>query len=276
MNNNLHATSIRKVQRYWDQRPCNIRHSDLPVGSKEYFNEVEKRKYKVEPHIPGFADFSAWKGKKVLEIGCGIGTDTISFARAGAHVTAVDISRKSLSLAEKRANVFGLNKKIRFYKANAEELSKTVKPQIFDLIYSFGVIHHTPHPEKVINEIRKYAGKNTVIKIMIYHKFSWKVFWILINFGRGAFWKMSRLVREHSEAAFGSPVTFIYSRKDAENLLKGFKVRQMKVDHIFPYEINEYKKYRYRKIWYFRYMPLPVFRLLEKRFGWHLLVTANS
>ncbi len=99
---------IDKVQGYWDARPCNIRHSQKPVGSEEYFHEVEFRKYRVEPHIPEFAEFPRWQGKKVLEIGCGIGTDTINFARHGAEVTAVDLSSKSLEVASQRARVFGL------------------------------------------------------------------------------------------------------------------------------------------------------------------------
>jgi 2-polyprenyl-3-methyl-5-hydroxy-6-metoxy-1,4-benzoquinol methylase len=91
--------SIADVQRYWDARPCNIRHSAKPVGSREYFDEVEARKYFVEPHIPGFADFERWRGKKVLEIGCGIGTDTINFARHGAEVTVAELSDESLKVA---------------------------------------------------------------------------------------------------------------------------------------------------------------------------------
>lgn len=118
--------SIEKVKEYWDKRPCNIRHSLAPVGTRQYFDEVEARKYFVEPHIPLFAEFEKWRGKKVLEIGCGIGTDTINFARAGATVTAVELSERSLELAKRRAEVYGLANKIKFYLGNAEELSKFV------------------------------------------------------------------------------------------------------------------------------------------------------
>src|SRR5512132_4374144 len=119
-------TPIQKVREYWNSRPCNIRHSPQPVGTREYFNEVEARKYFVEFHIPRFAEFDRWKGKKVLEIGCGIGTDTISFARAGAQVTAVDLTEKSLEVARQRAKVFGFEDRIRFIQANAEKLSDSV------------------------------------------------------------------------------------------------------------------------------------------------------
>src|SRR5205809_1710992 len=116
-------TSIDRVREYWNRRPCNLRHSLEPVGTREYFDQVEARKYLVEPHIPGFAQHARWAGKKVLELGCGIGTDTMNFARAGAQVTAVDLSTASLELARRRAEVFGLEDRIRFVEANAERLS---------------------------------------------------------------------------------------------------------------------------------------------------------
>jgi 2-polyprenyl-3-methyl-5-hydroxy-6-metoxy-1,4-benzoquinol methylase len=114
---------IEQVKDFWDRRPCNIRHSPKRVGTREYFDEVEARKYFVEPHIPHFAQFERWKGKRVLEIGCGIGTDTINFARHGAYVTAVELSEKSLEIARQRAEVYGLQNHIRFYLGNAEELT---------------------------------------------------------------------------------------------------------------------------------------------------------
>lgn len=268
-------TSIKKVQEYWDKRPCNICHSTSQFGTKKYFNEVESRKYFVEPHIPEFAGFNNWKGKKVLEVGCGIGTDTINFARAGAKVTAVELSKESLKIAKQRAKVFNLQNNIKFFLANAEELSKAVPKQSFDLIYSFGVIHHSPHPEKIIKEIKKYTHKNTIVKIMVYHRYAWKVFWILFKYGKGAFWKLDQLIADNSEAATGSPVTYIYSKKQAKELLSGFKVMESKVEHIFPYSIPEYVKYQYKKVWYFRVLPQYLFRYLETQLGWHLLITAK-
>ncbi len=94
--------SIDAIREFWDGRPCNVRHSPSAVGTKQYFDEVERRKYFVEPHIPVFAEFDRWKGKRVLEVGCGIGTDTMNFARAGAEVSAVDAR---LGLAQARLDL---------------------------------------------------------------------------------------------------------------------------------------------------------------------------
>ncbi len=98
---------IDRVKEFWDKRPCNIKHSPKPIGTKEYFDEVEKRKYFVEPHIPKFAQFERWRGKKVLEIGCGIGTDAVNFAHAGADLTVVELSEKSLEICKKDSRFMG-------------------------------------------------------------------------------------------------------------------------------------------------------------------------
>jgi len=265
---------IEEVKRYWNDRPCNIRHSEKEIGTREYFDEVETKKYFVEPHIPSFADFYSWSGKKVLEIGCGIGTDTISFARAGALVTAVDVSEKSLELAKKRAEIFGL-KNIEFYQANAENLQDVVPIQKYDLVYSFGVIHHTPHPENVLKAIEPYINKRSIIKIMVYHKVSWKVLWILLKYGKGAFWKLDSLIAKYSEAQTGCPITFSYTKRSVKKLMEDFHILEYRVEHIFPYSIPEYKQNTYKRVWYFRYLPVFIFHWWEKKIGWHLCVTAR-
>jgi SAM-dependent methyltransferase len=269
------AGSLREqVRAYWNRRPCNIRHSTKPVGTREYFDEVEARKYFVEPHIPAFADFERWKGKKVLEIGCGIGTDSINFARAGAHLTAVDISDESLDLCKKRFEAFGLD--AQFYRGDAEELSRFVPIEKYDLIYSFGVIHHTPHPEKVMEQLEQYCGPDTELRIMVYSKWSWKVLWIILAYGKGAFWRSDELVRTYSEAQTGCPVTFYYSRRAVrDGLMRDYDVVSITKDHIFPYRIDKYVKFQYEWVWYLRWMPLPAFRWLEKRMGWHTLIRAR-
>jgi ubiquinone/menaquinone biosynthesis C-methylase UbiE len=231
----------------------------------------------VESHIPRFAEFARWKGKKVLEIGCGIGTDTISFAKAGAQVTAVDLTEKSLEVARQRAKVFGFEDRVRFIQANAEKLSDYVPVEKYDLIYSFGVIHHTPHPGAVLDQLRKYAGPDTTVKIMVYNRWSWKVLWVLFVYGKFQFWKLDKLIATYSEAQTGCPVTYSYSRTQGRQWLAdhGFETTGVMVDHIFPYSIPEYVKYEYRKVWYFRMLPNFLFRAIERAFGWHLCLTAR-
>ena len=269
------SVSLEAVRDYWDRRPCNIRHSPKPVGSLEYFEEVTARKYFVEPHIPGFAEFERWNGKKVLEIGCGIGTDTIQFARHGANVTAVELSEASLQIARQRADVCGVGDRIRFYSGNAEELTRIVPVELYDLVYSFGVIHHTPRPQRVIEQVRSYVRSGSTVKLMVYHRNSWKVLWILLSYGKGRFWRLRELVAHHSEAQTGCPITYVYSRRELGELLRPLSLGEveMHVDHIFPYRIPDYVQYRYRRMWYFRIMPSGLFRRLERRFGWHLCVT---
>jgi len=269
--------TISDVQRYWDARPCNIRHSTKPIGSQEYFDEVEGRKYFVEPHIPRFAEFDRWAGKRVLEVGCGIGTDSINFARAGADLTAVDLSPESLRIAEQRAEVMGVADRITFRQANAEELTSVVEGP-FDLVYSFGVVHHTPHPERALTEIRALAAPGGTLKLMVYNRRSWKVFWILAFEGRGRFWNADELIAKHSEAQTGCPITFTYTRREARELVErsGFAVKDVWVDHVFPYRVRDYVDYRYVREPYFRWMPEPLFRAFERRFGWHLMIDAEA
>jgi len=272
-NSAFTGVPIEDVRRYWDNRPCNVRHSTLPVGSREYFDQVEARKYFVEPHIPAFAQFDRWKGKRVLEIGCGIGTDTINFARAGAQIVACDLSAESIKIASKRAEVFDLVEHITFVNTNAE-LMEGVPDGPFDLVYSFGVIHHTPNPSMVLTSARRRMSDGSALKVMVYNRHSWKVAGIVLGHGKGRFWRADELIAEQSEAQTGCPVTFSYTRRSVHDLIEpaGFRVDEVKVDHIFPYQVKEYVEYRYKRRLPFRVMPGSVMRDLESRLGWHLLV----
>ena len=266
--------TLKDVKNYWNNRPCNIRHSKKEIGSKEYFNDVEHRKYFVEYHIPKFAEFDKWKGKKVLEIGCGIGTDSINFVKAGAKLTCIELSEKSLELCKKRFEVFGLTAD--FYSGNAEELSKVVPIEEYDLIYSFGVIHHTPTPQNVFNEIKKYMNENTEVRIMMYAKHSWKTFEFFIRNGYKFNFNLNKTIQYYAEAQLDCPVAYTYTKKELINLLETdnhFKITSVRKDHIFPYVIKDYINHIYNKKTIIKLIPKSVFIYLESILGWHWLIT---
>ena len=252
--------SLETVRDYWNRRPCNLRHGTAPIGTREFFDQVEARKYMVEPHIPGFSKFENWKGKKVLEIGCGLGTAAVSFARAGADYTAIELSDESLKLARQRFAVYGL--KGRFYSGNAEELSKVVPVEKYDLVYSFGVIHHAPHPENIVAEVRRYMGPQSEFRLMLYAKESWKNIMIEAGF-------------DQPEAQSGCPIAFTYTHDEVRALLQDYAVTEIRQEHIFPYVVEKYVRYEYELQPWFKAMPKEMFRALERALGWHTLITAQ-
>lgn len=257
----LGVPSIDQVRTYWDRRPCNIRHSSKEVGSREYFDEVEARKYFVEPHIPGFADFSRWRGKRVLEVGCGIGTDAVNFVRNGAEYVGIELSKASLDLAKKRFEVFGLKGDLR--EMDAEKLADEFPSETMDLVYSFGVIHHTPHPRAAIENMRTVIRRDGELRIMLYAKRSWKA-------------SMIEAGLDQPEAQSGCPIAYMYDEADIRELLKDFfEPIEIRQEHIFPYMVERYINYEYVKEPYFAEMPERIFRALEKNFGWHMLITAR-
>jgi 2-polyprenyl-3-methyl-5-hydroxy-6-metoxy-1,4-benzoquinol methylase len=120
-------TEIDSVYKYWNDRPCNIYHSNKEFGTKEYFEEVTKRKYYVESHIPNFAEFEKYKNKNVLEIGCGIGTAAQSFIENGANYYGRDLTEKSVEITKLRMNIFDLSATI--FQANIENIEDFLQIQ---------------------------------------------------------------------------------------------------------------------------------------------------
>lgn len=257
--NQVPEPTLEDVRAYWNRRPCNIRHSTQPIGTIEYFQEVEARKYFVEPHIPGFADFGRWAGKRVLEIGCGIGTDAVNFQRAGADYTGIDLSEESLAIARKRFDVFGLEG--RLIHGDGERLAETLAGEQFDLVYSFGVIHHTPQPLAIIRQVRQLVRPDGEFRLMIYARNSWKDIMIEAGF-------------DQPEAQSGCPIALTYTHDEAARLLEGFRIDEIRQDHIFPYVVEKYRAYDYELQPWIAAMPPGMFRALEQRLGWHLLIRA--
>lgn len=251
-----------RSKEFWDRRPCNIKHSSLEVGTKEYFDGVEEKRYFVEPHILKFAEFARWEGKRVLEIGCGIGTDGVNFARHGADYTGLELSEVSLNLTKQRFKNEGLLG--RFILGDVESLSSVLKDEKFDLIYSFGVLHHTPSIGSALAQIKMLCSESTVFRLMVYAKHSYKNALILEGL-------------DQPEAQEGCPIANTYSKEEMEDLLSAvnFRVDSIEQAHIFPWRIQKYVQGEYQKEDWFSAMPDDVFAAISKYLGWHLLITAS-
>jgi SAM-dependent methyltransferase len=263
--------SLADVRAFWDSRPCNVRHSSAEQGSDLYFAQVRMRRYFVEDHIEAFADFERWQGTRVLEIGTGIGSDAVRFVQAGASVLAVDVSPVSLTLARRHAE--SANAQVDFCECSAEDLQGL--PRDFDLVYSFGVLHHTPHPWSALREIYQHLKPGGILKLMLYHRRTPKV-WAMYFRDPRTLWDSTRIAM-YSEAKTDCPVTYTYTRHAARQLVAscGFVVDRVNVDHIFPYRVADYIAGRYVVSAAYRWMPLAWFRWLETHFGWHLLIEAH-
>lgn len=257
------------VVEYWNRRPCNIKHSSAEFGTTEYFNQVESRKYFVEPHIPIFAEFEKWTGKKVLEVGCGIGTDTINFMRAGSNITSIDVSDKSVEITKHRARVFGFNPDA-ISCQNIQDFSSDEK---YDLVYSFGVIHHTENPKKAIEAISRVQDSGQELRLMLYSKFSYKLFWAMHENDRWDISKMDDTIREYAEAQTGCPIAYTYTFDEIRNLVSPwYEVVDIRKDHIFIWDVENYKNYKYvvDKAW--AGVSQETLKSMEKELGWHTLV----
>ena len=245
------------------------------MGTRAFFDEVEHRKYFVESHIHAFADFDRWLGKRVLEIGCGIGTDTVNFVRAGAQVTAIDLSEQSAALARQRLEVYGLGDRATIHVGNAEELPDILPPQTFDLVYSFGVIHHSPHPRRIVEHIRQYMTPASELRLMVYSRVSYKLFWIMKEEGIWDMGRIDELIARSSEAQTGCPVTYTYTPETVATLLDGFRIIDVQKAHIFTWDVDAYKRYEYRKAAEWADVSDDELLRLERELGWHLLVRAT-
>lgn len=163
------AATEQEIRTYWQGSTCGSVHADAEPLSQAYFDEIEAHRYRVEPFIHNFARFDEWAGKRVLEIGVGAGTDFINFARCGAELSGVDLTPAAIEHAQRRLDLEGLDADLRV--ASAEKLP--FQADSFDMIYSWGVLHHAAHPERTFSEVRRVLADGGEARIMLYGRHSW-------------------------------------------------------------------------------------------------------
>ncbi|MDQ3907865.1 MAG: methyltransferase domain-containing protein [Acidobacteriota bacterium] len=287
-----------RVRQFWQANPCGTKFADAPQGTRAFFERVEEHRYAKEWHIPLAAGFDSARGLRVLEIGCGLGTDGARFARAGAAYTGVDLTEAAVSLARKNFELQNLAGEFRT--ADAENLD--FADGTFDLVYSHGVLHHTPDTERAVAEVRRVLRPGGRAVVMLYHRDSYN-YRVNISVLRRAGARLLRSeaglrlahlltrepvdsLREHaariredqrsylSSGEFlsrntdgaGNPLTRVFSRAEARALFKDFAQVELAAHFL-------------NKRWLpvlGSVMPRGVEARLAARWGWHLWIYAGK
>lgn len=205
------------VRDYWQSQPCGTTLSRMPVGSPEFFADIERKRYAAEPFIHEFADFPRWRGARVLEIGTGAGSDFLNFVRAGAHAFGVDLTSAAVALVRRRLALEG--RRAHTMVADAERLP--FADGSFDLVYSWGVLHHTPDTERAIAEVRRVLRPGGETRVMLYARHSWVSLglWIRDALLRGRPW---RTFADVLATGLESPGTKAYTGDELRDLFSGF------------------------------------------------------
>src|SRR5438094_4772897 len=206
----------RRVAAHWESEPCGTR-GIAAVDRLAFFRAVEEERYAQEPFIREFAGFERARGRRVLEIGVGAGSDYVNWLRGGARAVGVDLTQAATALTRERCTLEGL----------APALSRTDCEALpfgdgsFDVAYSYGVIHHSPDTRKAVAEIRRVLKPGGVAKVMIYHtpSITGLLLWIVHCLLKLRPWRSPRwAVANHLE----SPGTKAYTVREARELFGAF------------------------------------------------------
>jgi SAM-dependent methyltransferase len=256
----------------WDQDPCGADRETV-FGTPEFFARVERERYEdYAPWMKPVIGFDRYAGKRVLEVGFGLGTDHLSFVRNGAICFGVDLTPAHVEATRKRLQLE--RQPVRLTRGDAETLPFAADS--LDVVYSFGVLHHTPGTAAAINEIHRVLKPGGEAIIGLYHRnsaFYWGYCVLISGLLRGGFFRdgyrktISRIERrENSDAV---PLVKVYSRRSAKRLFRGFRSVETVVQH-FDFNHAGRPGLMARKL-LIRWEPE-----IARRFGWYLIIRARK
>lgn len=250
------SPKLKEIHSYWNDHIHDLAIAKHPAGTLGFFDDLDEYRFDKLNYLPRVVDFSAYKGKKVLEIGCGVGIDLVHFAENGAIVTGVDLADTSIDLAKKNFELRGL--KGEFYRMDGEALP--FEDESFDVVYAHGVLQYTENAQKMVNEIHRVLRPGGEAIMMVYNRISW------LN----ALSQVMKVDLEHEDA----PVLKKYSIGEFKNLLSNFD-RVKIVPERFPVKSRLHKGAKgilYNGIFVPAFKIVPKF--LVRPLGWHIMAFA--
>lgn len=273
----MHEKPLKqRVKAHWEDETCGTRYGSSQ-SQKMWLDEIAKKRYELEPHIPVFADFENAKGKRVLEIGVGAGTDFENWVKHGAEATGIDLTEAAIEITKKRMAEKNIPaSKYNLLVADAENLP--FKNNEFDIVYSWGVLHHTPDTEKAFKEALRVLKPGGKLKAMIYHSQSITGFllWTKNCLFKG---NLSKSIKQAIFENLESPGTKSYSIGEAEKMLAQIGFAEIKLqtklcagDLLEIKPSKKYQSYFYKIFW--KIYPRWLVRALGDKFGLELLIKA--
>jgi ubiquinone/menaquinone biosynthesis C-methylase UbiE len=252
------AATIAAIGAYWNDHIHDLEIATEPVGSADFFRELDEYRFDKLRYLPQIVDFSGYQGKRLLEVGCGAGIDLVRFARGGAIVTGVDLAQVSIDLAQKNFAQNGLEADLRVMDGEA----LTFPDNSFDVVYGHGVLQYTADAPQMVREMHRVLKPGGEAIFMVYNKYSW------LN----ALSKLMKVDLEHEDA----PVLKKYSIGEFKAMLRPFAQVRI-VPERFPVESRLHhglKATLYNKVFVKTFNSLP--RFLVRPSGWHIMAFATK
>ncbi len=267
------ATPLKEqIKAFWEANPCDVKEAE-PTLDEAYFSAFAQQRYRAHPYISSFADFEAAAGQRVLEVGVGVGTDFCRWAAAGAKAVGVDLTAQAVQLTTQHLHALNLFADVNL--ADCEDLP--FADDSFDVVYSFGVLHHTPNTEQAIREVRRVLKPGGRICIMLYHKYSWvtlKVYMLHGVLALQPFASLDRLLADHME----SQGTKAYTTAEVQAMFAAFEGVKVQptltcYDTWRGYETSPRGFFftLARRLW-----PAWLVQQCGDRFGWNLLISGTK
>ena len=250
------ADLVSRIAAYWDEHIHDLSITTYPVGTPEFFRQLKEYRYEKLNYLPRLVQFSAHKGKNVLEVGCGAGIDLVRFAGGGAKVVGIDLSMTAIDLACKNFEQSGQNANLSVMNGECMQFADNT----FDVVYAHGVLQYTADSAKMIEEIHRVLRPGGQAILMVYNKYSW------LNLMR----MVTRVPLEHEDA----PVMKKFSVSELKQLLYPFQEYRI-IPERFPIKTKLHSGWKARL---FNNVFVGVFNLMPKPwirpFGWHLMAFA--